>query len=138
MTDNLAARLLAAIAETEQIARSSLADSWTVSNYHEVITSAPVSDNLVVAIGDSGGGVYDVDTAAHIAHNDPPTVLRRCEADRKMVELYQRLVVEDDNTTDDEYRWTTDARVTAVLACLRLLAEGYGVSLEGVPDVEWR
>lgn len=87
-TMTLAERVLAAIEETERIARAALLGPWTAAAYNEITTSAPVPDNLVVAHGDCGGGVYDDATAAHIAHNDPATVLLGCEGNREIVGLH--------------------------------------------------
>jgi hypothetical protein len=85
MTNDLAARVLAAIDETERIALHAHGDTWTAHGWHLVKSS---DGEEVVTVGDSGGGVYDDPTANHIAGNDPATVLRRCAADRKIVELH--------------------------------------------------
>ena len=94
MIEDLAARVLAAIEEAEQIARASGGGdrllprgvSWrrepmTIAAYH------PGWSHRVVGGYDSAVVDEAHETVArHIAHNDPATVLRRCAADRKLVE----------------------------------------------------
>jgi hypothetical protein len=77
MSDDLAARVLAAIDETEQLARAATEGPWTAYRNRGVF--AGVLDRDWVA------GTDPVD-AIHIAHNDPNAVQRRCAADRKLIE----------------------------------------------------
>lgn len=70
--------------------------------------------------------------AEHIALNDPASVLRRCAADRKQLELHGPM--EDPEVVGDDLHCTS-CRVTAIgefdaapwpCATVRALAEGYG------------
>lgn len=88
MTADIAARILAAIEETEKIAREAVQGGWTVRNHYEVYTDTQVPDDCIVAIGDSGGGAVTASTAVHIARQDPKSTLTRCSVDRETLGEY--------------------------------------------------
>ncbi|MFJ2202455.1 DUF6221 family protein [Streptomyces violaceusniger] len=70
----------------------------------------------------------------HIALNDPETVLRRCAADRKILELHggrgHWCVVIDTDGDVDEFAKLYDSDVCTTV---RLLAEGYGWPMQTTP-----
>lgn len=79
MTD-LITRLLEAIGETERLAREASPGPWRA--YRD-------SRGACVVFGDEQRVVVDTYAShdeRHILRNDPPTVLRRCAADRKLIE----------------------------------------------------
>ena len=99
MTD-LTTRLLAVIEETERIARVAIAAleddeaaEWKASNVYGDDSGHPTEfdvwfgyipdDSTIVRFY-----VQHSDVARHIACHDPASVLRRCAADRKIVELH--------------------------------------------------
>ncbi|HEY1395008.1 DUF6221 family protein [Roseateles sp.] len=82
MTD-LVARLREAIGETEQVAKDAEQENWRW--YAE--------DKTVMTHGQDGEweGYRTTGTRAdaeHIARHDPTTVIRRCAADRKILDLH--------------------------------------------------
>lgn len=142
MSDPLVERLLAAIDAKTQRAEAALGSVWTVAEWEKtmVVSNGPHMDGWITYGGNDGfdGGVANAATAAFIVDNDPQTVLRRCAADRRMVEKYLREV----KTLDDLTNWRTkgtprpDAEVIraglilvwARLDALRDLADGYGIT----------
>lgn len=109
MTTNtdLASRLLAAIDETGRL-----------TNGSEVWWAPPDNPGTV----DTGGGgmtlnVHLPSYAAHIAHHHPAAVLRRCAADRRIVERFR--------LAETEYH--PDAFMV-MEETLRDLAAGYGIT----------
>lgn len=99
---DLVSRLLEAIAETERLAQACLyaphAGTWT-SDSDTVWIVIPAddrwSDDLnheddveVATTDDTMHRPFHFEWAKHIAHNDPSSVLRRCAADRKLVDLH--------------------------------------------------
>lgn len=120
-TDDLAVRLLAAIEETERIAREA-ADA----HFH-----FDARDDHFVA-----RGLRSDQIVRHIIRQDPKATLIRCAADRKIVGLHR---------TDDRSGWLPDHSYGEIdPACstcgsqdlavewpcdtLRAIAEGYGVT----------
>jgi hypothetical protein len=85
MTD-LAARLLSAIEETERLARAAGACSWRQPDADRAPGRVESPNGIVVY----DEGSPDEDEAAHIVHNDPITVLRRCVTDREILEIHKR------------------------------------------------
>jgi len=83
---DLASRLLAAIEEVERLAHEAqdyIGDSpWSVGRARG--SGEPYVKGEVAAVC----SLVDEASAAHIAHNDPAAVLRRCAADREEVELH--------------------------------------------------
>lgn len=109
---DLAARLLAAIEETERVARAATDGPWTAYATRGVF--AGVLDRDWVAGTDPA-------EAEHIARHDPAAVLRRCEADRRIVEYCEMTL--------------TDKLSEAPESCmadsvLEYLADGYGLEVE--------
>lgn len=108
MSDDLTTRLLAAIEEVEHAARAA-------------------------------GGYYDdhVDEACdacagHMVRHEPAAVMRRCQADRKIVALH---CVSSDSLSRPECRtcvgnWTTETGEDYPCETLRALAEGYGLEVD--------
>jgi hypothetical protein len=86
--DDFVSRLLAAIEETEQLAKAcgepGLYGSWYYAVGGETVRSA---GNDHVACGPWNGPV-EADYARHIVRHDPEAVLRRCAADRRTVERH--------------------------------------------------
>lgn len=122
---DLVSRLLAAIEKTERLAQAATPGPWHVDDerYAEAIYGGETA--CVIGGGRWGGeaSVFDsTEDALHIAHNDPAAVLRRCKADREIVDLHG------------------PTRRTGVCQCcdwvsypchtLRALALGYGISVE--------
>ncbi|MFJ8677186.1 DUF6221 family protein [Streptomyces sp. NPDC093589] len=73
------------------------------------------------------GGVLHEDEVAHIVLNDPAAVLRRCAADRKLLELHAGSMhscpAKDETGYLDEWTQFDYAESCPVV---RLIAEGYG------------
>jgi hypothetical protein len=107
--NNLASRILAAIEETEQLARAATSGPWTVDPDRGVF--AGVLDRDWVA------GTDRVD-AEHITRHDPDAVLRRCEADRRTVQCHQ--------PTEDRSGWLPDGSYGPISpACTACGSEDY-------------
>lgn len=87
---DLAARVLAAIDETERIALHAHGETWSTGSAFAVTAT---DGEEVISEGDSGcgGGVIDIPTTAHIVHNDPAAVRRRCAADRRVLDRHREL-----------------------------------------------
>jgi hypothetical protein len=135
--DDLSSLLLAAIEETERLARGvtgSIAP-WEVDEE------------------DGQFGVLDQDMepqcwprsgarAMHIAHNDPASVLRRSAADRRLLELHKQVPTERPGATGEtgcdlcrwEASWGMEVQ-PGVCETVLTLAEGYGITdhQEGEP-----
>lgn len=75
--NGLIARLREAIDATEQLARRAGSNTWTVRPGARYIEG----DDIVIY--DEGG--HTSDQAAHIVRHAPAAVLRRCEADRRIL-----------------------------------------------------
>jgi hypothetical protein len=85
-SDDLVPRILAAIEEAEQIARQASGRNqlpW-LADGNLVYERSRMSDNVIVKWS---WPLY----IAHIVHNDPVSVLRRCEADRRTVERHSTI-----------------------------------------------
>lgn len=158
MTDDLASRVLAAIEGTERIARDTYADvfflkprrspsAWSAEPIRGVVVTG--RDHLVSRA--EGGLIADAmskEDATHIARQDPSTTLRRCAADRKLVELHVKVVELWDQGDERglfdvaicrtcaygascDHCFDRDSLPLVAWPCLplRLLAEGYGVEV---------
>lgn len=84
---DLAARLLAAIEETERVARAACTP---IPSKGVWVVDRPIDAEIIDDAFDYRVVVYDEGApspgqAAHIVHNDPHAVLRRCAADRKIL-----------------------------------------------------
>ena len=99
MSEDLAGRVLAAIEETEQIAREAAtvgrADEWGVAESRAAPWGVEPRPAEILAGGkpilqfnDEYGGSLAAD---HIARQDPAATLIRCEADRCTVERHSRV-----------------------------------------------
>ena len=156
MTD-LVEWLEAAIGERERIARAALPGPWAVDKDDQVYvphldrltigqrfdgSQFTSVDRTYVLFGDGGGGCgcgcSSRDEAEHIALNDPASVLRRCQADRK-------ILAEHPIYTLDPYGMARDEVPFGCGTChdcgegfygggfcdtLKALAEGYGYQEE--------
>ena len=88
---DLPSRILAAIDETERLAQAAAKDSepeWSPGHEH-------VSDNVTTAEYGSlvlcgPYGYLGWELRQHVALNDPAKTLRRCAADRRLIERHQR------------------------------------------------
>lgn len=125
--DDLSSLLLAAIEETERLAREATEGPWRAG-----VRGGPTveAEGWTVA-----SGVTDLD-AAHIAHNDPSSVLRRCSADRRIVETtrmaqghYREVLAETEGDPGSSAR-VSDAwrQATTWEKAMALVAEGYGLT----------
>ena len=116
--DDLVERLLTAIDAKAQRAEAALGSVWTAVE-REVIADGDISaDGRVISDGDGrDGGVFDEDTAAFIADNDPKTVLDRCAADQVLLGIVRS------TTLDGGAALSTLARIV-----VRQLADGYGIT----------
>lgn len=139
---DLPARILAEIKETERIAHAVEDNSapwdgqWksdhgrAVRTYNDWVLVYPHGDNAPLRPG----------LAEHIAHNDLATVLRRCAADRRILELHQQVEADlsphsSDKPTgcvtchnDPDCGWTLGNGVCGTVIAL---AEGYGITVNG-------
>lgn len=135
MTEDLAARLLAAIDETERIARAAadgdsgdwfVGDKWNVYRRED---TTPLDDEATNALV-----VYDNvhDQSVHIVHNDPQAVLRRCAADRKILELHNDPVrgFSTLQCATCVGSWATEEGEDWPCGTLRALAAAYGITEE--------
>lgn len=87
-------RLLEAIEATAQDARdaSGRGEVWSSADHPVPAWGEPTPDDVILAGGkpiitlnsEYGGCLIE----AHILRNDPSSVLRRCEADRKLIDLH--------------------------------------------------
>lgn len=123
---DLVAFLDRVITEHETTARHAAHESagrWTAN--HEGYSHA-VSDDAGEVVVYNEGAPSDAQSG-HIALHDPESVLRRCAADRKLIELHAGRMhscpAKDETGYLDE--WTHFGYDDACPA-LRLLAEGYG------------
>lgn len=84
---------------------------------------SPHPDRWVIASRGMDQPLCDVD-GEHIADNDPQDTLRRCAADRKLIERYHHAL--DERRRHPEDLATAGALLTMV-GVLRIVAEGYGL-----------
>lgn len=119
MSADLAARLLAAVEETERIANAATGGAWTAYRNRGVF--AGVLDRDWVA------GTDPAD-ATHIARHDPAAVLRRCASDRKILALHEPVTgFSGQQCTVCVGCWATEEGEDWPCETLRLLADGYGL-----------
>jgi hypothetical protein len=121
---DLSSLLLAAIEEAERLARSASAETeaeWSPGGdlsdgVSTVVTGAPV-------VGGPYGHLAEV-VREHIARHDPASVLRRCAADRKIVEFWSLAYSKFSDFPHPEWdRIRSNARWT-----IRKIAEAYGIA----------
>ena len=127
MTDDLAARLLAAIEETEDDAKAATdfpgVDQWMWDGYlYEGDGGAWSGLDPLARNGQRIG--------AHIARQDPHATLIRCAADRKILTKILPEIERSDRTIERD--WPTTEHNADDL--LRAMAEGYGLSTGVVDD----
>lgn len=113
--------ILAAIESTEQDARQATRKdhAWAIDAQpfrwgDEQDTEILAGGKPIVSCNYEYGGYT---TASHIVRHDPASVLRRCAADRRIVETCQFWLHENDAGTDP-----------CAADVLRDLADGYGVA----------
>lgn len=127
MTDDIPARLLAAIEETERIARAAIQGNWTARNY--------------------GGGAATASTAEHIARQDPQSTLTRCSVDQETLREYTITVRLRDEAADrlraqgehkdrgDLDTWCrTETETGILLPVIERMARTYGLNTEAAID----
>lgn len=134
MVDKLVADLLAAIEETERIAREATGESvlleadpsWTAVAYRGAIVGGRTH-----AVNGEYGTMVAADLrkpkAEHIARHDPDATLRLCAAHKRIVERAARLRARCDLEPDNlpyQVAWAT------AKADLTDLAKGYGLEVE--------
>lgn len=111
-------------------------EEWELES--AVVYDADSPDTVIV----SNGVWPSKDRSVHIALHDPASVLRRCEADRKLLELHQPISCRSAGcdcdsccatcrwTGSDEagktLRWGETDKCVYPCPTLRALAEGYG------------
>lgn len=118
--------LLATIRLVEAIARAATEGPWTVDTH---------DDGTLVVKGSKGPVVFEYGYGtserdfSHIALNDPPWVLRACEADRRTVERHKAVLVEGRNADGDEREGYSCECCDDPWPCLDLLdrAAAYGI-----------
>lgn len=117
----LITRLLGAIEAKEQKARRVKAD-WHQVGETGVIVASDGGRNAEECGNGNWAGI-----AEFMVDNDPSSVLRRCEADRKLVELYREVEIYDDADCQDD---PLADRAGGLGEAVRLLAQGYGITEE--------
>lgn len=121
---DLISDLLKAIEAREKIARECDGERWK----WDLIAQAVMSESGDwVACGRYGDFVTG-DYALHMVYNDPSSVLRRCEADRKIVEIYRDLCSKETGQA-----WDLSTRTGAHMMMIRVLdalASAYSVSVD--------
>lgn len=131
---DLISDLLAAIEAREELARRTEPGRWAV-------WPSDMPGEFVVARRNERTGTQDPDRVAtthglycaeqnarFIADNDPSSVLRRCEADRKIVEIYRDLCSKETGQA-----WDLSTRTGAHMMMIRVLdalASAYSVSVD--------
>ncbi|WP_027930682.1 DUF6221 family protein [Amycolatopsis thermoflava] len=119
-------RLIAAIDETEHIANA--AAEKAREDYGDSRTGLHwigIGGTLEAVDDPAGRASAEFDKVGyHVAHHDPASVLRRCAADRKLLELHEpqgsRKYCGECGGTDYPVSWPCPT--------LQYLAEGYGIS----------
>jgi hypothetical protein len=155
VTDDLVTQLLAAIEETERVANDALRGYTLVGDMQEppqpvrewradygrlsvISRDTPSAPGEKKPLADLGAGYPE---AWHIVVHQPNAVLRRCAADRKIVELHEPYHV---TTRNDGLNWDYRRCGTCEPAdrdlepdesywpcpTIVLLAEGYGITTE--------
>jgi hypothetical protein len=125
--------LLAAIDETERIAQAATDGPWlAVGERDEVGVDVVPTDRTgsYVVCPDPNAGMIPAD-AEHIARHDPAAVLRRCAADREIVDLYRATQTALEAAQGTVLAGACKVRLGAYENVLRALAEGYGLTAEG-------
>jgi len=132
---DLVTKLLAVIEETEWAARGATPGPWaaTFEGAADAIDGEDEgrwelhSPNEYVRI--SADMIWP-DDIHHIAHNDPHTVLRRCAADRKLVELHRgrHECPSGEGHPTSGYAWFGDDEAPWCTT-LHLLADGYNIKV---------
>lgn len=136
MTDSLPDRLRAAIDAEEAQAHALPPFPWRV--FPDDDDQVLAADDLPVAEAFALSSNQQRLVAEHIARHDPAAVLRRCAADRKILDLHrndggncstcrgepEREVLWDG--TDETWSWTSPP-VEFPCGTVRALAEAYGV-----------
>ena len=127
---DLAARILAAVDDAERAAR------YVLSDYAAHDAAWTVPSTGVIQLGDDLLATADGPLAEHIARHDPAAVLRRCAADRRILQLHPQVEADtaghslDEPTgcvtchNDPDCGWTLG---NGVCDTVMAMAEGYGV-----------
>lgn len=145
---DLISRLLTAIEEAEEDARdaSTWGDDWSVADHVAPPWGEDTPDDVILAAGkpvatmntEYGGCL----AASHVARNDPAAVLRRCAADKRVLERHNKPEPMDPfqvrvwrfEVKCGHCSWTcyTDCEDMVKFPCPDLvdLADRYGISVE--------
>lgn len=127
MVDDLTTSLLAAIDKTEKIAREVAADvgpTWSADE-SGVISKHPSGERYGL-IQPLWAPLRD-----YLAAQDPETALRRCDADRRIVQHFQ---VIENLVNDPNHRFVSPAALTALRPVINRLVEAYRLDAEEVDD----
>ncbi|WP_399553898.1 DUF6221 family protein (plasmid) [Streptomyces anulatus] len=140
--ENILAWLNRAVSEREAVAHAALnhgrGSAWRANGATvEIATGQPVYADVFEETVVFNEGSPTEEQAAHIAANDPQSVLRRCAADRKLIELHggqgHTCPVTESEGAPYGARFDFQGMSAAVSflpeeACtvMQLLAEGYG------------
>lgn len=137
--ERILAWLNRAVSEREALAHAALnhgrGSAWRANGATvEVVTDQPVYADVFEETVVFNEGSPTEEQAVHIAANDPESVLRRCAADRKLIELHrpqqtgagfpdlQECRTCSADSLGDGYQYLVPAPCPSLLA----LAEGYG------------
>jgi hypothetical protein len=138
--EDILAWLETAISEREETARRATRTAWRTHDTHldlgghtaTVLTGERNDTQLLAWVPTMSHEPWDEarnawNNAEHIALNDPASVLRRCAADRKLLNLHAGKMHSCPATDETDYldEWTEFDHSQACPVIL-LLAEGYG------------
>lgn len=124
------------IKQREAVAHAATPGTWTFEVHRHRHTREPILFEVhpVAELeGNGDGGVLTEADAQHIALNDPPSVLRRCTADRKILSVHAALGFDGSVHCDGcGVDYESGPLVENVNDCptLLALAEGYGLTPE--------
>jgi len=147
---DLVDRLVVAIDAKESKARAASKGPWLLDDFGDgkAVVLGPDGEGVIASYvdtrlehGEALGTLLTVENAAHIADNDPDTVLRRCAADRQILKshLPGRTEWNLDSDGDHDFGCSTchydmDCQVVVNngwCPTLLSLAAGYGVTEDG-------
>lgn len=135
--DDLVVRLLAAIEETERLAQAAAKDTehgWSAGDEYlsDYVTTVEYGSAVVVG---PYSGYMSWELRRYIARHDPASVLRRCAADRKLIELHTPKRIKGDDFPQcpvciEEKRGYPEEWCDEYHPCRTLLALAVGYGIE--------